>query len=82
MNGCAVQLAQALKKEGGIAILRGNLAPGGCVIKISGQSKDHHRGPARVFERVRGDQGGVFAKYARLVADAFQGEATGEHRIR
>ncbi|HVQ76419.1 MAG TPA: dihydroxy-acid dehydratase [Candidatus Binatia bacterium] len=44
-------LAQALKKEGGIAILRGNLAPGGCVIKVSGQARYAHRGPARVFER-------------------------------
>ncbi len=38
-------LAQALKPEGGIAILRGNLAPGGCVIKLSGQKKYSHRGP-------------------------------------
>jgi dihydroxy-acid dehydratase len=44
-------LAGALKKEGGIAILYGNLAPGGCVIKLSGQTKSAHRGPARVFER-------------------------------
>jgi dihydroxy-acid dehydratase len=44
-------LARALKSEGGIAILRGNLAPDGCVIKISGQKKYSHRGPARVFER-------------------------------
>jgi len=44
-------LAKALKSEGGIAILRGNLAPDGCVIKISGQKKYSHRGPARVFER-------------------------------
>jgi dihydroxy-acid dehydratase len=44
-------LAKALKPEGGIAILRGNLAPDGCVIKISGQKKYSHRGPARVFER-------------------------------
>jgi dihydroxy-acid dehydratase len=44
-------LDRALKKEGGLAILRGNLAPGGCVIKISGQKKAIHRGPARVFER-------------------------------
>jgi dihydroxy-acid dehydratase len=43
-------LARALKPEGGIAILRGNLAPGGCVIKLSGQKKYSHRGPARVFE--------------------------------
>ena len=44
-------LAKALKPTGGIAILRGNLAPGGCVIKLSGHSKVSHRGPARVFER-------------------------------
>ena len=44
-------LARALKPTGGIAILRGNLAPGGCVIKLSGHKRDSHRGPARVFER-------------------------------
>jgi dihydroxy-acid dehydratase len=44
-------LAAAIKSTGGIAILRGNLAPGGCVIKLSGQSRYAHRGPARVFER-------------------------------
>jgi dihydroxy-acid dehydratase len=44
-------LAEPIKPTGGIAILRGNLAPGGCVIKLSGQTKYLHRGPARVFER-------------------------------
>ncbi len=44
-------LSQPLKSEGGLAILRGNLAPGGCVVKVSGQTKKLHRGPARVFER-------------------------------
>jgi dihydroxy-acid dehydratase len=44
-------LKQALKGTGGISILRGNLAPGGCVIKLSGHDKYGHRGPARVFER-------------------------------
>ena len=44
-------LDRALKPEGGLAILRGTLAPGGCVIKISGQKKALHRGPARVFDR-------------------------------
>jgi dihydroxy-acid dehydratase len=47
-------LKQALKATGGIVILRGNLAPGGCVIKLSGQTKYEHRGPARVFEREEG----------------------------
>lgn len=42
---------QPIKKTGGIAILRGNLAPEGCVIKLSGQSKEGHVGPARVFDR-------------------------------
>jgi dihydroxy-acid dehydratase len=45
------RLTEAIKPTGGIAILRGNLAPGGCVIKLSGQTKYLHRGPARVFER-------------------------------
>ncbi|WP_137893763.1 dihydroxy-acid dehydratase [Ramlibacter sp. 2FC] len=44
-------LSDPLKPQGGLGILRGNLAPGGCVIKLSGQSKTVHRGPARVFER-------------------------------
>ena len=44
-------LDRALKKEGGIAILRGNLAPGGCVMKVSGETKRLHSGAARVFER-------------------------------
>ncbi|HKC97087.1 MAG TPA: dihydroxy-acid dehydratase [Methylomirabilota bacterium] len=44
-------LSNPLKPEGGLAILWGNLAPDGCVAKISGQKRDYHRGPARVFER-------------------------------
>src|SRR5919106_1361106 len=40
-----------LKSNGGMVILRGNLAPAGCVAKVSGQKKDLHRGPARVFEQ-------------------------------
>jgi dihydroxy-acid dehydratase len=44
-------LKEPLKAHGGLAILRGNLAPDGCVAKVSGQKKDVHRGPARVFDR-------------------------------
>ncbi len=40
-----------LKPTGGFAILRGNLAPDGCVIKLAGQDRTLHRGPARIFER-------------------------------
>ena len=44
-------LNNPIKPEGGLVILRGNLAPEGCVAKVSGQKKDVHRGPARVFDR-------------------------------
>ncbi len=44
-------LNDPLKSEGGIVILRGNLAPDGCVAKVSGQKRDFHRGPARIFDR-------------------------------
>jgi dihydroxy-acid dehydratase len=44
-------LDKALKPRGGIAILRGSLAPEGCVIKLAGHEKKVHHGPARVFDR-------------------------------
>jgi len=43
-------LDKPLKKTGGLVILKGNLAPEGCVAKISGHERLTHRGPARVFE--------------------------------
>lgn len=43
-------LDDPLQATGGLAILRGNLAPDGCVVKVSGHGRTHHRGPARVFE--------------------------------
>ncbi len=39
-----------LKPTGGLAILRGNLAPEGCVVKLAGHERLLHRGPARVFD--------------------------------
>ena len=44
-------LNKALKPRGGMAILRGSLAPEGCVIKLAGHEKKVHHGPARVFDR-------------------------------
>jgi dihydroxy-acid dehydratase len=44
-------LANPIKKTGGLVILRGNLAPEGCVVKVAGHERLSHRGPARVFER-------------------------------
>jgi dihydroxy-acid dehydratase len=39
-----------LKSTGGLVILKGNLAPEGCVIKVAGHNYQHFRGPARVFD--------------------------------
>jgi len=43
-------LDDPVKPTGGLAILRGNLAPEGCVVKLSGHERRFHQGPARVFE--------------------------------
>jgi len=43
-------LEKPLKATGGLVVLKGNLAPEGCVAKISGHERLEHRGPARVFE--------------------------------
>ena len=43
-------LDHPLKKTGGLVILHGNIAPEGCVVKISGHERLTHRGPARVFD--------------------------------
>ncbi|UGS35862.1 dihydroxy-acid dehydratase [Capillimicrobium parvum] len=42
--------AEPLSATGGLAILRGNLAPDGAVVKLAGHHRRHHTGPARVFE--------------------------------
>lgn len=43
-------IERSLSPTGGLAILRGNLAPEGCVVKLVGHRRRTHRGPARVFE--------------------------------
>ena len=42
-------LDDPLKPTGGLVILRGNLAPEGCVVKVAGEERKKHTGPARVF---------------------------------
>jgi dihydroxy-acid dehydratase len=42
---------RALSPNGGLVILKGNLAPDGCVIKVAGEERTYFRGPARVFDR-------------------------------
>jgi dihydroxy-acid dehydratase len=43
-------LSHPIKPTGGLVILKGNLAPEGCVVKVAGHEHLHHRGPARVFD--------------------------------
>ncbi|MCS6817772.1 MAG: dihydroxy-acid dehydratase [Blastocatellia bacterium] len=43
-------LSNPLSPTGGLVILRGSLAPDGCVVKIAGKTRLYHRGPARVFD--------------------------------
>ncbi|MEC4673697.1 MAG: dihydroxy-acid dehydratase [Nitrospirota bacterium] len=41
---------QPIKPTGGLVILKGNLAPEGCVVKVAGHTKLTHSGPAKVFD--------------------------------
>jgi dihydroxy-acid dehydratase len=43
-------LARPLKPTGGLVIVKGTLAPDGCVVKVAGHERVYHRGPARVFD--------------------------------
>jgi dihydroxy-acid dehydratase len=45
-----VPIETPLSPTGGLAVLRGNLAPEGCVVKLAGHERLLHRGPARVFD--------------------------------
>jgi dihydroxy-acid dehydratase len=43
-------VSEPIKPTGGFAILRGNVAPDGCVVKLAGHERRRHEGPARVFD--------------------------------
>jgi dihydroxy-acid dehydratase len=45
-----VPIETPIKPSGGLTILRGSLAPDGCVVKLAGHERLSHRGPARVFD--------------------------------
>ncbi|NLT04930.1 MAG: dihydroxy-acid dehydratase [Solirubrobacterales bacterium] len=59
-------VSDPLAPRGGFAILRGNVAPDGCVVKLAGHGRRLHRGPARVFE---GEQDAFAAVKAGAIAD-------------
>jgi dihydroxy-acid dehydratase len=60
-----VAAGKPLKSSGGLVILRGNIAPEGCVAKISGHERLSHTGPARVFESEEDAMTAVTAKLIR-----------------
>jgi dihydroxy-acid dehydratase len=54
-------LDRPIKPTGGLVILKGSLAPDGCVVKVAGHERRQHRGPARVFEREEDAMAAVLA---------------------
>jgi dihydroxy-acid dehydratase len=59
-------LDDPIKATGGLAILRGNLAPEGCVVKLSGHERRRHQGPARVFD---GEEAAMDAVMQRTIEE-------------
>jgi dihydroxy-acid dehydratase len=59
-------LTEPLKPTGGFAILRGNVAPDGCVVKLAGHERRHHVGPARVFD---GEEAAMAAVLAHEISE-------------
>jgi len=55
-------VSNPIKKTGGLVILKGNLAPEGCVIKVAGYERRQHRGPARVFDSEEAAMAAVMSK--------------------
>ncbi len=71
-------LGSPLKETGGLVILRGNLAPEGCVVKVAGHNRLHHRGPARVFDSEKAALAAVLASQIRpddVVVIRYEGPA-------
>ena len=59
-------LSDPLKPTGGFAILHGNVAPDGCVVKLAGHERRHHIGRARVFD---GEEGAMAAVLAHEISE-------------
>jgi dihydroxy-acid dehydratase len=75
-----VPIETPIKPTGGLAILYGNLAPEGCVVKLSGHERTLHRGPARVFDSEEDCFAAVKAQTLRkgdVVAIRYEGPAGG-----
>jgi dihydroxy-acid dehydratase len=75
-----VPVERPLKASGGLAILRGNLAPEGSVVKLAGHERLFHRGPARIFDSEEDCFAAVKAKSIRagdVVVIRYEGPAGG-----
>jgi dihydroxy-acid dehydratase len=75
-----VPIERPLKPTGGLAILRGNLAPDGAVVKLAGHERLFHRGPARVFDSEEACFAAVKARSIRpgdVVVIRYEGPAGG-----
>jgi dihydroxy-acid dehydratase len=75
-----VPIETPLKPTGGLAVLRGNLAPEGCVVKLAGHERLLHRGPARVFDSEEACFAAVKARTLRpgdVVVIRYEGPAGG-----
>jgi dihydroxy-acid dehydratase len=69
-----------LKPTGGLVILKGNIAPDGCVIKVAGSERMSHQGPARVFESEEQAMAAVLANQIQpndVVVIRYEGPAGG-----
>jgi dihydroxy-acid dehydratase len=75
-----VPIEKPLKATGGLAVLRGNLAPDGSVVKLAGHERLFHRGPARVFDSEEACFAAVKAKRIRagdVVVIRYEGPSGG-----
>jgi dihydroxy-acid dehydratase len=75
-----VPIERPLKASGGLRVLRGNLAPDGCVVKLAGHDRLRHRGPARVFESEEASFAAVQARAIKagdVVVIRYEGPAGG-----
>ncbi|WP_152050508.1 dihydroxy-acid dehydratase [Tautonia marina] len=73
-------LDHPLKPTGGLVILKGNLAPEGCVIKVAGSERNFHQGPARVFDSEEQAMAAVLADQIQpndVVVIRYEGPAGG-----
>jgi dihydroxy-acid dehydratase len=73
-------VSHPIKPTGGLVILKGNIAPDGCVVKLAGHARLQHRGPARVFDNEEAafaavEQGAVQA--GDVVVIRYEGPAGG-----